>query len=581
MVVARLVGRRRHRQRGCRLASVSELEDVGGFGTELRAAREQVRRLGRHIDVAIEARRRAHGPGSARPQHVARGRLPAKTNRRKPLGAGVVVVLDPGADRRVPIVAELDRVLDIGVGPRLVEVRRQHRQIRRAGRDAIGAVAQLASPDQRMGVAHRRGVTQLQVEDLLPIGELGRVVAIRQVVDELGGQRGAARELVGPDGVEVGAARRDRTQGERHPGDDDRARLRLALAAGVGGAVQRQRIGIVLPIRAESDLRETRRVVDRGAVARLGMRLFGITREHAEVAVGAAHRPRAAAPAQRRLAFARAARRRREPALRIVCRLGDHVDDAIDGVDTPYRTAGAADHLDPLDVLERQVLHVPEHAREQWRVDGATVDQHEELVRRGSVEPPRADRVAVGAGAGDLEIGREPQDFRQARGARAAHIVGGDDEDRRHGPGKRFGTPGQRRDLHVRQLLQRHVGQRLRRDIARLRRERRSRDADDAGGKHEFRHGMLRHTWLLNCFFACPGRHPVKHCEPEYGLVCRIRATSMHAASTSFVDAATVQRPPRCPGRLAQDAKLDGQRLVRAFRNRPRCRLPGKKAKSP
>src|SRR5437879_7776202 len=47
------------------------------------------------------------------------------------------------------------------------------------------------------------------------------------------------------------------------------------------------------------------------------------------------------------------------------------VDDAVHGVRAPERTARAADDFEALDVFDQRVLHIPEHAGEQRRIDAA------------------------------------------------------------------------------------------------------------------------------------------------------------------------------------------------------------------
>src|SRR2546430_17201078 len=44
------------------------------------------------------------------------------------------------------------------------------------------------------------------------------------------------------------------------------------------------------------------------------------------------------------------------------------VDDAVDRVSAPKSCPRAADHFDPVDILERNVLNVPIHAGEQRRI---------------------------------------------------------------------------------------------------------------------------------------------------------------------------------------------------------------------
>ena len=79
-------------------------------------------------------------------------------------------------------------------------------------------------------------------------------------------------------------------------------------------------------------------------------------------------------------------RQQRPACLRIPRVARDDVDHAVDGVRAPQRRAGPADHLDAVDVGEDIVLHVPENAGEERRIDRPPVDHHEELVGDVRVE---------------------------------------------------------------------------------------------------------------------------------------------------------------------------------------------------
>ena len=72
------------------------------------------------------------------------------------------------------------------------------------------------------------------------------------------------------------------------------------------------------------------------------------------------------------------------------------------GVRAPQRGTRTADHLDPVDVLDRHVPQVPEHSGEQGRVDAAPVDHHEQLVGLARVEAAHPDLPGGGVGARDL-----------------------------------------------------------------------------------------------------------------------------------------------------------------------------------
>jgi hypothetical protein len=84
------------------------------------------------------------------------------------------------------------------------------------------------------------------------------------------------------------------------------------------------------------------------------------------------------------------------PALSLFGGAGDDVDHPVDRIGAPQGGAGTADHLDTLDVLGQDVLHVPVDALEQGRIDRAAIDQHQQLVgeilRLGiTSQPPRCD----------------------------------------------------------------------------------------------------------------------------------------------------------------------------------------------
>ena len=65
------------------------------------------------------------------------------------------------------------------------------------------------------------------------------------------------------------------------------------------------------------------------------------------------------------------------------------VDDSIDGISSPDRTAGAADDFDPCNVFQRKIEHVPPHAAERGRVDGSAVNHCQKLVAKSSIETTR------------------------------------------------------------------------------------------------------------------------------------------------------------------------------------------------
>jgi hypothetical protein len=137
-------------------------------------------------------------------------------------------------------------------------------------------------------------------------------------------------------------------------------------------ALNGEAIRPALEVRAEPDLRAAPGVEQRvaaGALRAVDLRVFGV---HAQRGIA----DRGSVP-ERRARLQAPAARREQRALRIRSRARDDVDDAVDGIRTPECGARTADHLDALDVLQHHHLLVPEDTREQRRVHGAAVDEHE------------------------------------------------------------------------------------------------------------------------------------------------------------------------------------------------------------
>jgi hypothetical protein len=125
-------------------------------------------------------------------------------------------------------------------------------------------------------------------------------------------------------------------------------------------------------------------------------------------------------------------------ALGVVRGARDHIDDAVDRIGAPEGSARPADHLDALDVLEQHVLLIPEDAREERRVDRATVDQHQQLVRDRVVEAAGADCELAGVALRHVQVRRQPQRLGQRQRAGAPDVFGGDDVNGRRGIRNRF-----------------------------------------------------------------------------------------------------------------------------------------------
>src|ERR1035437_8299506 len=78
------------------------------------------------------------------------------------------------------------------------------------------------------------------------------------------------------------------------------------------------------------------------------------------------------------------------------------VNDSIDRVGPPQRTPRSADNFDPVDALQRHVLHVPEDAAIKWVVGGAAIDEDQQLFIREAVEAAPRARGARADGGGAI-----------------------------------------------------------------------------------------------------------------------------------------------------------------------------------
>ncbi len=228
---------------------------------------------------------------------------------------------------------------------------------------------------------------------------------------------------------------------------------RLVERAAVGVALQRESVRGGPPVGAKADLPLAPAVARRRAVG------FGGVEDVERPAVDAIRsvRPERSAVARAVAALEVAASRVRVPALGIRGSPRDHVDHAVDGVRAPQCRPRTADHLDALDVLEHDVLGIPEHAGEKRRVHRAPVDQDQELVVDRIVEAARADGVRARAGTRDLEVGREPQGLGKAGRTRAADVLRGDHEYGGGGVREPLRALGDRSDLDVAQLFDAEV----------------------------------------------------------------------------------------------------------------------------
>ncbi len=339
-------------------------------------------------------------------------------------------------DQPEPVLREDLRVLEITIGG-------NEREYRPEIVETIPLIAVAAAPQDVVASAGGQLVEQLDVVGVEHVVDRGRLVARRAVPVRLDAQAVTAGEPPVPvrdqmsvlDHPVVERALRD--VGVHHP------------------AVQRERLDRVAPVRAEVPDRTGRVVAEPGSVGPLGLLDPRVAAAHANVTGGA--QPHS--DPRHRGADRRPDAARDHHALRLARRLGDHVDHAVHRVGAPRRAARSADHLDAFDVLEHDVLRLPEHPREQRRIDGAAVHQHQHLVREHAVESARRDRVLVRVRACDVEVGRQPQRLLDGGGARALDLLGGDDVDRRRRLAERLLATRHRRHRDVGKLLEREIGE--------------------------------------------------------------------------------------------------------------------------
>ena len=156
-----------------------------------------------------------------------------------------------------------------------------------------------------------------------------------------------------------------------------------------------------------------------------------------------------------------AAAAREQTALRVLRRFGDDVDDAVDPVGAPQARAGAADHFDPFNVLQRVIHAVPINARVDRVVQRAPVDLHELLADEPVVEPARTHRPFVGVDPRHIHARHQAEQFWNRRGPRAPDHLGRDDRDGRGRLLHRAVLPRNGGDFDLAQILERQITERV------------------------------------------------------------------------------------------------------------------------
>ena len=172
--------------------------------------------------------------------------------------------------------------------------------------------------------------------------------------------------------------------------------------------------------------------------------------------------------------------------------LGHDVDDAVDGVGAPHRTARPADHLDAGNIVDEHVLTVPEHTGKAAIVERAPIDEHEQLVGIEIVEAANRHRPPAAVHLGHLDTGDEPQQIRERAQPGSLDVVGREHEGRGRDRVRPLFLAARRRDLDAHQLLERRLGQVRRFHLRRQRRAHASNEQGDNERQGPILHGALR-----------------------------------------------------------------------------------------
>src|SRR5205809_5789203 len=254
-----------------------------------------------------------------------------------------------------------------------------------------------------------------------------RLRQVRVVVVDLQVHRRCARRLVRPAGQNV-AARQTCAAGG---GYVFCAAVEVAL---YGQTVWRGR----LRIEAESAAANVPRVIRARAGGRDLPVTAGVFAVSTKVNTG---RERGAEANARLFLHSVACRSQRVQPLSVSRGFGDDVDHAVYRIGSPQGATRSTDDLDPLDVRDQAVLHVPQNTAIERRVHRSTIDKHQQLVGEIGVETAGTDRPVMRIDLGYFQIVRQSQDFRNARGSGAADVIGRDHLNGRPRPAAAFAAP--------------------------------------------------------------------------------------------------------------------------------------------
>src|SRR6185503_12737985 len=209
-VVDVVEGRNRSRQIAGRLNLVTELEGAKDFGLEARPARQEEGWGRRNEQLAIDARRRSHGPGSSRPDGLGGDRLPGQADARLSLEAGVVVVLELRTDRQSNPIVHGEFVLEEEREQLTRQVGRKEGEPR-AVLHVVMRQAAAQPPDDVMASTGGEAVTELEIVGIENFAEQrrNRAIGVIEVAPQF--EIGSRRESPAPLRERIATTQIDRT----------------------------------------------------------------------------------------------------------------------------------------------------------------------------------------------------------------------------------------------------------------------------------------------------------------------------------------------------------------------------------
>src|SRR5882672_2315234 len=122
---------------------------------------------------------------------------------------------------------------------------------------------------------------------------------------------------------------------------------------------------------------------------------------------------------------------RNQNPVRILGPLSDHVDDPVYRVCPPDSAARPPNDLDPLDILQQCVLHLPIDTSKERRIDAPPINQHQQRFGELAAESANTYRPMIGIRSRHFDTRGQPQDLRYAGCSRPSYVLLCDDVNRR------------------------------------------------------------------------------------------------------------------------------------------------------